>query len=618
MVKLRDNPLASQPMSFQIGIVAHAISDGVRLGDPVVLSEDLATQKLAFLGISGSGKTYAAGKTVELLLSARRQVVIIDTVGNWWGLRLAANGKAAGEQVPVLGGDHGDIALDSGHGRLVAETIVDTGASMVVDISDFTGGETRKFVTELATVLLAAKKRSLSPLMIVWEECQEIVPQKVFGEDAKMVGAVQKLIKKGRNYGVGTMLISQRPAAVNKEALWQCHTMLGFRLIGKHDRKAVEDWITDHGAAPPDTAMSELETGTCVLWSPQWLKRRDVVKIGAKWTFDASATPDFTDQGGTIAKLAPVDLAKFKATMAEAIRKADERDPDKLLAEIVDLKRKLEATDTGAVKPTDPVFVAELEQRRRDLVEEIVRLRDIIRDLTANIADFEQGLADESLKLRDKIKTISDRASSADHLLNTIDHPIAVTRGADNSLRPAASTGVRAPTPLGVGPGNPTLSKMARAFLTVLAQNETAFPSGMPRAKVLAYADYARSGDTGRTFAELIQSEYITKVGTNVVITAGGARALGKYTPLPVGNAFYEHVLAGCSAMARKILAAIHAQYPRDTSRARALEVAGYSRSGDTGATFAWLIERDYIIKVGAGLVRASDHLFDPHKRRRT
>lgn len=59
------------------------------------------TEKLAFLGRTGQGKSYAAQKLAELMHGAGAQFVVLDPVGNWWGLRLAADGKGPG----IGGGD---------------------------------------------------------------------------------------------------------------------------------------------------------------------------------------------------------------------------------------------------------------------------------------------------------------------------------------------------------------------------------------------------------------------------------------------------------------------------------------------------------------------------------
>jgi Helicase HerA, central domain len=69
------------------------VSGKLRIAADLTLPLDAITQKFAFLGRSGAGKTYGAGKFVEELLDAGAQVVILDPVGNWFGLRLAADGK---------------------------------------------------------------------------------------------------------------------------------------------------------------------------------------------------------------------------------------------------------------------------------------------------------------------------------------------------------------------------------------------------------------------------------------------------------------------------------------------------------------------------------------------
>lgn len=581
-------------MTQVLGRVLVPHTPDVNVGDDVRMLGDLATQKLAVLGISGSGKTYGAGKLVELLAAEGRQFCVIDTVGNWFGLRVAKDGKGPGLRVPVLGGDHGDVAIESGHGRLVAETLAETGSSMIVDISDFTGGETRAFVVAFATALLAAKKRSPSPLMVVWEECQEIVPQKVFGEDARMVGAVQKLIKKGRNYGVGTMLISQRAAAVNKEALNQCHTLLGFRVIGKLDRKAIEDWTTDHGEDAATTAMSKLDTGACVLWSPQWLRRRDVIKIAPKWTFDASATPDFDGHVAKVGKLAPVDLDKFKARMAEAIQKADERDPGRLQERIATLERELASRDTGAMRTRDVELAQKIDSENRLLRAEIQRLRLVCQGV--------QGMADGTVDaVHEHVGKI--RAYIHHHTMaNVFTHDVERPRAAEVS----ADAGRVA----GVGHGDPGMSKLMRALLTVLAQNR----SGLTKKKILAYANYAPSGAVSTCFSDMAKRDYMVGVAGKLVITKAGLDALGQYTPLPVGRAYYEFITRSMDALPRKLLAAIVSAYPRDITKRDVLEKAGYAPSGAVSTAFAWLASRDYIEKRGSSLVRASDHLFDERK----
>ena len=62
-------------------------------------------QRLAIMGTSVSGKTYAAKGLVERLLDAGARVCIVDPLGVWWGLRARADGGIPGPHpVVVFGG----------------------------------------------------------------------------------------------------------------------------------------------------------------------------------------------------------------------------------------------------------------------------------------------------------------------------------------------------------------------------------------------------------------------------------------------------------------------------------------------------------------------------------
>jgi DNA helicase HerA-like ATPase len=51
------------------------------------IPDEALNSHIGILGKTGSGKTYTAKGLVERLLAARRQVVIIDPTGAWYGLR---------------------------------------------------------------------------------------------------------------------------------------------------------------------------------------------------------------------------------------------------------------------------------------------------------------------------------------------------------------------------------------------------------------------------------------------------------------------------------------------------------------------------------------------------
>src|SRR5437016_4370226 len=107
----------------------------LHIADGLTLPLDATTQAIAWLGRRGSGKTYGATKLAELFYKAGAQFVALDPVGVWYGLRLAADRKGKGLEIPIFGGLHGDIPLEPTGGALLADVVVDRGVSAVVDVS---------------------------------------------------------------------------------------------------------------------------------------------------------------------------------------------------------------------------------------------------------------------------------------------------------------------------------------------------------------------------------------------------------------------------------------------------------------------------------------------------
>lgn len=546
------------------------------------------TQKLAFLGISGSGKTYGAGKFAEELLAAGAQVVVMDTIGNWFGLRLAADGKKPGLSVPILGGEKGDVPLEPTAGKQVAELIADSRASMVVDVSDFTGGELRRFVTEFATHLLRLKKRSPSPVMVIWEECQDIVPQRVFGEVAAMVGAVEKLIKKGRNYGVGTVLISQRSAAVNKDVLNQIETLFVFRLNAPQDRKAIQDWIVhqsiDVGAMVDE--LPTLPTGTCFCWSPQWLKVLEKVKVGRKRTFDASATPEFGDEVKA-GELAPIDLDKFKAKMSAAIEKAKQENPAVLRAELAQLKTKIRALEGAPAKQAERrVEVPVLGKG------DLARLETAINKMGAieeRLAKGRQAVVEEAQHLRAVMRS-RPSASAAPAL-----------REAARAAQP-----IRRSAPMAAPTSANGLAKGERAILIALACRA---PTPLTKTQVATLAGYSpQGGGFNNLLSSLKGRDYIERQGDDIVATEAGLGAIG---PVEAPTDLVELWCEKLPGRARDILRLLAAHPGKAFTKDEIAQAVEMEADGGGFNNYLSALRANRLVtKERGGALRASDALF--------
>ncbi len=81
------------------------------------------------------------------------------------------------------------------------------------------------------------------PLLVVLEEAHSYIGNESAGSAAQ---SVQRIAKEGRKYGIGVMLISQRPTEIDSTILSQCGTMFAMRLTNSEDRGKVKSAVSDN------------------------------------------------------------------------------------------------------------------------------------------------------------------------------------------------------------------------------------------------------------------------------------------------------------------------------------------------------------------------------------
>ncbi len=99
------------------------------------------------------------------------------------------------------------------------------------------------------------------PLLIVMEEAHRYLSGASRGLAAKVV---ERIAKEGRKYGVGAMIVSQRPSEVSETILSQCGTFFALRLSNPADRARVQGTLPD-GLAGLLDVLPILRTGEAVV-----------------------------------------------------------------------------------------------------------------------------------------------------------------------------------------------------------------------------------------------------------------------------------------------------------------------------------------------------------------
>lgn len=99
------------------------------------------------------------------------------------------------------------------------------------------------------------------PLLIVLEEAHNYLKA---GENSIASKSVQSIVKEGRKYGVGLLLVTQRPSELDETVLSQCGTVISLRMNNSKDRGHIRSAIQDELQTMIDLLPS-LRTGEAII-----------------------------------------------------------------------------------------------------------------------------------------------------------------------------------------------------------------------------------------------------------------------------------------------------------------------------------------------------------------
>ena len=555
------------------------------LADDLSMPVDAVTQSLAWLAATGAGKSNAVTVFAEQMYGHGLPWVLIDPKGDSWGIRSAAAGTGPGLPVPIFGGLHGDVPLEPEAGGLLADLVVDQNLTCILDVSELPSKAAQvRFLTAFAERIFRLQAKVRQPRHLILEEADEIVPQRVMHDMARCVGAWTRIVKQGRQRGLGCSLVSQRSAVVNKDALTQCGTLVALRTTSPQDRKAVLDWVNYHAVARELVdSLPGLENGDAWIVSPQFLHRIERVHFHQRRTFDSGATP-LVGESRPVATLADIDLGALEAQMAGVVVRAEQDDPKALRRRIADLERRLATAPAPEpiareVRVEVPVAPPGLPRLRSALAEAIAALDEVT-------VAAEPGAAPPAVTLEPETGRPAQRMP-------------AVVR-ARRSPAPGGDAPASRPGPELLG-----LGKAERAILSVLAQ----FPAGRTKRQLAMLTGYsAKGGGFANALGRLRSSGLVVRGEPITVTDAGLERIAGQYEQLPSGPALLEHWCRQLGKAERLILSELVTAWPDALAKEELAARTGYA---PTGGGFANALGRLRTLQLvdGRGELRADETL---------
>jgi uncharacterized protein len=357
----------------------------LRISDDLALPIEAVTQTFADLAKRGAGKTYLASVLAEEMLAAGHPIVALDPTGAWWGLR-------SGFSITILGGEHADVPLQETAGEVIAQAVVENRFPAVLDLSLFRKGQMIRFMVAFLETLYRLNRE---PLHLFVDEADAFAPQgrTYGGEENRMLGAMEDLVRRGRKRGIGCTLITQRPAVLNKNVLTQCESLFALRMTHPRDIGALEEWINVH-AVPAEAkevidSLPSLPIGEAWFWSPGWMGTLKRIKVRKRQTFDSSATPKPGESVKAPKSLAKIDLNQLGKQIQATVQKAKENDPAELRKELARLRSQVAELEKrpAAAPPVPKVERIEVPVLKNGQLAKAHRLVDRLAELANKATD---------------------------------------------------------------------------------------------------------------------------------------------------------------------------------------------------------------------------------------
>ncbi|MEL6272496.1 MAG: DUF87 domain-containing protein, partial [Chloroflexota bacterium] len=305
--------------------------------------------RTAVLGASGSGKSNTAAVLLEEL-APHMPVGVIDPKGEMWTLRERLD-------ITVVGAsEHTDIDIEPHQAYAMGYASAEFRTSMILDMFDYDDEEAEEAAIAFATGVLDACKKQRKPYHLFIEEADVCIPQPL---PKKSIW--KNIAKRGRAFGLGMVISTQRSQGVDKEVLTQCQNAILHSVTHPRDIGIYKE-IVPAKSSDVEKAVRALHVGQAiVVYQKNGANVKPGVQMRRRETPDSGYTPQLGDDTPPPIKLKEMD--------------------ERLLNRL-----KAIAESTEPAKP-DPA-IAERDQKIKDQAAHIAMLEGLTDDLNKQVAEW--------------------------------------------------------------------------------------------------------------------------------------------------------------------------------------------------------------------------------------
>ena len=259
------------------------------------MSKYLGNENIQKFGIQPN--LYFLADFTEVLVRAGRNedTQAFAVISNWtdqqielskkqaaWIEGLIARLRTSAKALRLMEGISKNIAGDATPLPQNRTELVEHGGLSIIVLAGYTGDFQVTLYSLIAEELFNARVNGALklPVLLVLEEGHNFVPARAnTSAEERAITVTRQIAQEGRKFGVGLVLISQRPSRLDETALSQCNSYVIMRMVNPADqafvRKVIETLGEDDARMLPD-----LDRGEAIL-SGQFINFPVLVKV--KW-----------------------------------------------------------------------------------------------------------------------------------------------------------------------------------------------------------------------------------------------------------------------------------------------------------------------------------------------
>jgi len=158
-------------------------------------------------------------------------------------------------------------------------------------------GIVTRIIYDIQFWMTPKKEQVRHPLVLVCDEAHIYMSNdmsKMKATERRSLEIFEKIAKEGRKYGIGLLIVSQRPAELNTTIMSQCNNIMSLKVTNDRDKSAVAAMLTDSLVGIVET-LPNLDVGECVVVGDAIMLPSKII-LGKPDEKPKSATIDFWDR----------------------------------------------------------------------------------------------------------------------------------------------------------------------------------------------------------------------------------------------------------------------------------------------------------------------------------